>query len=181
MTADGANTPTGNPHLDWEGLGAAVLHHRKRRKQTRDQLAAQAGISGRTLGTLERGGAISEVNANAVGRALRWPRGMIESLLLQKFAWAPGMDLSQMSELPEEAAGPEEQHTRELRGEWFERKLAEDVGPDGDDAAFVADRGPDDRSPGISNDEVVALIKRQRAELDELLEKLGERPVDGAG
>lgn len=55
------------------------------------------------------------------------------------------------------------------------------VVPDDDDATFVEDRGTDDRSPGITDEEVVAVIERQQRELADLLERVRARqarPVD---
>lgn len=53
------------------------------------------------------------------------------------------------------------------------------VRPSDDPSAFVADRGPDDRSPGISDEELLDRVQRARAEFDELERLIRERSVDG--
>lgn len=50
-----------------------------------------------------------------------------------------------------------------------------------EDGQYVADRGPNDPSARITDEELLAVIRRQRQELDELERRLtGGRSVDGA-
>lgn len=53
------------------------------------------------------------------------------------------------------------------------------AGPE--DGRYVADRGPNDPPARISDEELLAVIRRQRQELDELEARIrGDRPVEGA-
>jgi hypothetical protein len=54
------------------------------------------------------------------------------------------------------------------------------VGGRSEDESYVADRGPNDPPGRISDAELLAVIRRQRQELDELERRISGRPVEGA-
>lgn len=61
--------------------------------------------------------------------------------------------------------------------------LGGSVGPPSNDAGYVEDRGHDDRSPGITDDELLSELRQIRQEVDErfddLERRLRDRSVEG--
>lgn len=66
----------------WQRLAIEVQARRRElRFYTQDDLAEAAGVSRRTIGTLERGGKVSSPTLRAVEIALRWTPGSADDVL----------------------------------------------------------------------------------------------------
>lgn len=75
---------TGHVSEQWKRLGRAVEERRLSAAlhfATQDQLAALAGVSRRTLTTLETGGRVRRATLTRIEHALDWAPGSVDALL----------------------------------------------------------------------------------------------------
>lgn len=141
------------PTYDLDRLAEAVHRRREELGLGQGDLIARGGPGVTTVGKIER----SQIEK---------PQNATLKRLDDALAWEPGSARRVL-------AG----------GDPAVRNATGSVGPRTQDSSYVEDRRAGDPEPGISDEEVVALIERQQRELAELLEKMRarpSRPVDGA-
>lgn len=126
--------------------------------------------------------------------ARREARRAVEATGLTRSAFADqaGIDVGTLSDFLDGKRWPQAPKRRKIeeRLGWPAGRISDladgaaPVTPDGEDAAFVADRGRDDVAPGITDDELLAEIRRVRTafdeQLDQLERRLRDRSVGGA-
>ncbi len=170
--------------LDWPRLGQYV---RARRIQIgfkgRDAFAEKAGIGSRTIGQVERGLPVGDNSLYALEHALMWRNGSIRSILTggepeisdPRFAGlypirVPHAGSDGKQTVTEENPGPEDEVDQAS------------VGDAAEDGRYVAHRSPGDPpAGGLSDAEVLALIRENRRLADELERRiLRDGPVEGA-
>lgn len=146
---------------DWERLGRSIAARRGAMRCTQTELAEAAEVTVKTINNLENGRArgMRATTRSSLEVALGWTEGSIMRVLYGGDASPSGGGLRP----------------------WPDPSQV--VGGEAHDGSHVADRGPDDRSPGISDTELLDEIRRVRAEVDErfddLERRLRDRSVEG--